>query len=302
MKNKNCILLIFPIIFLFLCPISVAQGTSSLLWKISGNGLEKPSYLFGTHHLISVSFLDSVPGLRDAFAHTEQTVGELDMAHPLEMQQVLMREAMMPAGITYDSLLNDADKQLLDSILRLNLGSGLELFGKMKPAMLNDMIFIAQYQKKYTASITESGIDQYFQDEARKLNRPVIGLEEIKDQIDAMFNSESLERQAELLICQLKNPQIQDEALAELQKAYHEQNLEKIREIYENEMPEDPCPLTQVEKDVMNKDRNEKWLTKIPALIKEKSSFIAVGCAHLPGKDGLIEGLRRLGYRVDPVK
>ena len=302
MKNKNRILLIFPIIFLFLCPISVAQSTSSLLWKISGNGLEKPSYLFGTHHLIPVSFLDSVPGLHDAFGQTEQTIGELDMAHPLEMQQVLMREAMISSDITYDSLLNEADRHLLDSILKVNLGGGLEIFGKMKPAMLSDMIFIAQYQKKYPASITESGLDQYFQDEARKLNRPVIGLEEIKDQIDAMFNSESLERQAELLICQLKNPQIQDEALAELQKAYHEQNLEKIREIYEKEIPDDPCPLTQAEKDVMNKNRNEKWLTKIPALIKEKSSFIAVGCAHLPGKNGLIEELRKLGYSVDPVK
>lgn len=36
--------------------------------------------------------------------------------------------------------------------------------------------------------------------------------------------------------------------------------------------------------------------------MQEKPSFIAVGCLHLVGKEGLIEGLRKLGYRVDPVK
>ena len=52
----------------------------------------------------------------------------------------------------------------------------------------------------------------------------------------------------------------------------------------------------------MNKDRNVKWLEKLPAMMSEKSSFIAVGCLHLIGEGGLIEGLRKLGYKVEAVK
>jgi hypothetical protein len=52
----------------------------------------------------------------------------------------------------------------------------------------------------------------------------------------------------------------------------------------------------------MNKDRNERWLKLLPDIMREKPSFIAVGCLHLVGKDGLIVGLQKMGYRVEPVK
>jgi uncharacterized protein YbaP (TraB family) len=49
------LVLFLPVLFAFyLSPLySVAQETSSktLLWRITGNGLQKPSYLYGTMHL-----------------------------------------------------------------------------------------------------------------------------------------------------------------------------------------------------------------------------------------------------------
>ena len=53
---------------------------------------------------------------------------------------------------------------------------------------------------------------------------------------------------------------------------------------------------------MLNSDRNRKWLDQLPSIMEEKSSFIAVGCLHLPGDDGLIEGLRKQGYSVEAVK
>ena len=52
---------------------------AQLLYKISGNGLEKPSYIIGTYHLAPVSFTDSIPGLKEALNAAEQEYGELDM-------------------------------------------------------------------------------------------------------------------------------------------------------------------------------------------------------------------------------
>ena len=68
---KKTILLLVTLITTF--SFSQAQ----LLWKISGNGLKHPSYLFGTHHLITIQFLDSVPGLFKAFNECETVVGEM---------------------------------------------------------------------------------------------------------------------------------------------------------------------------------------------------------------------------------
>ena len=81
--------------FLLLLSISFTscakpKQQTGLLWKISGNNLEKPSYLYGTHHLVPLSFLDSIDGLDEAFMATEQTIGELDMNNMGEMQMQLM--------------------------------------------------------------------------------------------------------------------------------------------------------------------------------------------------------------------
>ena len=53
--------------------ISVSLGLSAQrLWKISGNGLEKPSYIFGTHHLAPASIADSTAGFSEALDAVER--------------------------------------------------------------------------------------------------------------------------------------------------------------------------------------------------------------------------------------
>lgn len=92
------------------------------------------------------------------------------------------------------------------------------------------------------------------------------------------------------------------EQMDKLQTAYLAQDLDALNALYQEELPDDPCPSTQEEKDVMNKNRNIQWLKALLDIMQEKSSFIAVGCLHLVGEDGLIEGLKKLGYKVEAVK
>ena len=48
--------------------------------------------------------------------------------------------------------------------------------------------------------------------------------------------------------------------------------------------------------------RNKEWVTQLPELMKLNSCFIAVGALHLPGENGLIQLLRRAGYKVVAVR
>lgn len=297
---KSLSLLITIFIF-FSCSDSSGKD-NSLLWKVSGNGLSQPSYIFGTHHLAPTAFLDSVAGIETAFENTKQTVGELNMANMAEMQMKIMSAATMPEGVTYNSLLQPDEVNEIDSTLKKLLGVGLDQLGILKPALLSNLISITIYQQHYPKLSNQISLDQYFQDEAIKRSRPVIGLENTEDQINILLNSQTLERQAELLICMIKNPDLLKEQMDELQVAYHSQNIKALYELSEKELPNDPCPSTEEERNAVNKDRNQKWLEKLPEIMLDKPSFIAVGCLHLPGKVGLIEGLRNLGYIVEPVK
>lgn len=302
MQLKKIYFSLAALVLLFSCMGAPRGDTGSLLWKVSGNGLTQPSYLFGTHHLIPITFLDSVSGIHDAFENTEQAVGELDMGNMSQMQMKIMGESTMPAGITFDSFLSATDVTLLDSILTRLMGVGLGQLGTLKPALLSNLISVTLYQQYYPSLSSGKSLDQYFQEEALKRNRPVIGLESTEDQIHVLLNSQTLDRQAELLICMVKHPELLKEQMDKLQVAYHAQDIKALLELYEEEMPDDPCPSTEEEKNLLNRDRNRKWLEKLPAMMADKPSFIAVGCLHLPGKDGLIEGLRKLGYRVEAVK
>lgn len=65
---------------ILLVALTAISSNAQLLWKISGNGLEKPSYLFGTHHVAPISVLDSVPGFNEALSSAEKVYGELIMS------------------------------------------------------------------------------------------------------------------------------------------------------------------------------------------------------------------------------
>ena len=95
-------------LLLLLCLALGAQA--QLLWKISGNGLERPSYIVGTHHLAPLSVKDSLKTLPQAIEQTNQVYGEVvmdDMMKP-ETMQAMQQAMMLPADTTLRSLLTPA--------------------------------------------------------------------------------------------------------------------------------------------------------------------------------------------------
>lgn len=301
MKLKNIFSGLLLLIVISACA-STADNSNKLLWKISGNGIKSPSYLFGTHHLIPVSFLDEIDGLDQAFKASEQMIGELDMSKMMAMQMKILQKSMLPKGYSYKTLLNDADYQLLSNEVYKTLNMKFSKLEKMRPAMIQNLLMITLYQKYYPTASDGKGIDQHFQDLAKKNKMKVKGLERADDQIYILLEHQSIERQTEMLMCMIKHPELLKEQMDKMQQAYMSQNLTALNALYTENKKDDPCPSTQAEKDAMNKDRNKKWLKILPEMMHEKSSFIAVGCMHLVGDDGLITGLRKLGYKVEPVK
>src|SRR5687768_8122690 len=93
--------------FLFISSAVFAQkDNNALLWQVSGNGLKKPSYLFGTYHLLTNRFLDSVPVVGQKFDAAEVLVSEVLLNKAAIAQ---MDEVMKPATKTLDQLLSPED-------------------------------------------------------------------------------------------------------------------------------------------------------------------------------------------------
>ena len=54
--------------------------------------------------------------------------------------------------------------------------------------------------------------------------------------------------------------------------------------------------------DLLLYNRNADWANKLAGLMPGNSLVVAVGAGHLPGEKGVLNLLRKAGYRVDPVK
>ena len=115
----------------------VPSVNAQLLWKISGRGIEKPSYILGTHHAIPFTYCDSIPGLMKAFEEVDFVIGEFDMVKMGEMSPVqlqnMQKMMMMPSDTTLLSLFSKEEKELLDAYLKETVGAELQMFSAMKP-------------------------------------------------------------------------------------------------------------------------------------------------------------------------
>ena len=121
---------------LFICVAFSANA--QLLWKVSGNGLNQPSYIIGTHHLAPFSIMDSIAGLKKAMNETQQVYGEMKMSEmqsPATMEK--MQKAMMiESDTTLNSLLSPKDFETANKFCKENLMVDLNMAPKLKPAFL----------------------------------------------------------------------------------------------------------------------------------------------------------------------
>lgn len=289
MKNK----LSFIMLLAFVC---VMQLNAQILWKVTGNGLKNPSYLFGTHHLIDS---EKVPALQKALNFVNEVdavVSEIDMSDMQALQMKIMQGAMMK-GKTIKDLVSAEDYTLVDAAFKELLGVGLDQLGAFKPAMLSTMYGVMQYSKTKKLTKEPEALDIIIQKAGKKENKEIIALETADEQIEVLFNSLTLEKQAEILVKSVKEKEKGIEQMQKLDEAYLAGDLKKMEELYSED--ED---MTEEYKKALVDTRNLKWVSKLNKLFETKSGVVAVGCLHLVGETGLIKQLEKNGFSVEPVK
>jgi len=282
-------------ILIFLTFALSAEKTGALLWKISGNGLKHSSYIFGTHHAFPVSFLDSVAGVKEAFASCRQMVGEIAMDDMTTLTAEIQKAGMMPPDSTWQMLLTADDYAFVDKQLTEFFGTGLQTLGSLKPFMVNMAYIVVFYQRMFPHSATNEAADMWFQQRAVERGIPIVGLETVHDQI-AVFEVTSMKSQAADLVCLLKNSGDMERFTRKLNHLYRSADLTGISGLLRED---DPCPSSAEQEAALNDTRNRRWLEKLPAIMSSKPSFIAVGCLHLIGEAGLLKGLEKAGYKIE---
>jgi len=282
----------FVVIILSFLTVNVQ---AQLFWRVSGNGLEKPSYLFGTHHLIEKDKIADFDKITAFIPQTDVVVGEMNMNHKLSMQFKLLKACMMKDSTIHD-LITPAEYVLVDSCLKEVVGKGLNKLGRLKPIMLSTMYELMLYMKHNNIKHEPEAVDIVIQNYCKKAKKKIIGLETIDQQINMLFNSSSLKHQAEGLVELTKDKEKLLKSIDELNQAYLKGDLNALMKLSDEEQLMDENEIK-----IIITDRNINWVGQLTQLMPEKSCFVAVGCLHLAGEKGLVTLLKNAGYTVEPV-
>ena len=292
------------------CVVAAVSINAQLLYKISGNDLEKPSYIIGTHHLANVGFVEKINGVKEALTETEQVYGELKwdaMANP-DSLKAMQERMMLPEGQTLKTILTPEQYKRLDAFMTAKMGAGMSnpmveaQMGKLTPMALvtqfQVLLFLMNHMGDFDPSST---FDQYFQAQAQKNNLPCGGLETMSFQAQVLYGSTPMERQVEQLMCLIDNEQFNVQMLEEMTKAFYAQDLDALKKAIAVKLATS-CDSTPEAEAALIDNRNADWLSKMPAIMKQAPTFFAVGAGHLPGEKGVLQLLRNAGYTVEGVK
>lgn len=298
MKNLTAFFAIA--LLLWQVPTTNAQETDkkldkTLLWKITGKGI-KPSYLFGTIHMIGEKDFFWDEKMQKAFSKTDRLVMEIDMSQMLATSMQMLKLAPMDDNKELKDVMSAEDYTMVEKYFTEEASAQTKMtpFGMIKnwkPMLVQSMLYSEMIEgpvKMYEMELTTK---------AQEANMNFGGLETVADQMK-VFDDIPYEKQAAMLVetvQNLKNGENGSNEFAQLVEKYKEQDVDGMVEMMAGDLDE------MEGQEALLDNRNKNWIPQILEMSKKEKTFYAVGAGHLGGENGVIRLLRKEGLKVTPV-
>jgi uncharacterized protein YbaP (TraB family) len=227
--------------------------------------------------------------VKQKFSSSKQVYLELDMDDP-KLQATMMKEMQLPNNETLKSKLGEINFKKLDSFLKKELKMNLVMFDKFKPMMV--MSLLAQ---RLPSCANIESYEMNFVKMAGEQKKELLGLERVEDQL-AVFDAipDSLEIRS--IMNMVNDFDAQKKEFTRMSTIYKSQDLEVLYQL----MVESPEMMGSQE--FLLDRRNRNWIPVMEPAMKQSTTFFAVGAGHLGGKQGVLELLRKQGYKVKPIQ
>lgn len=256
----------------------------SLLWEVSGNGLQKQSYIYGSMHVsdkVSYHLSDNF------FKHLQAADIVANESEPRTWT------TMFDLFNFYSQYTNQGKFYTNFYIKTIEKEDLYPLFKSSNYNLVNLLTRTNEAQKEYQE---DTYLDMFIYRTGRKYNKKTVGLEDVKTSTlnimlaQAKMDDSEIDKNRQAILKILKNKSY-EQALNDF---YREKDLDMIDSLT---MLSSPKSFLKA----MLFDRNIEMTKNMDSIMKMGSLFSAIGAAHLPGKKGVIELLRAKGYKVTPV-
>ncbi|GAB4002655.1 TraB/GumN family protein [Spirosoma daeguense] len=262
---------------------------NSLFYEVTGPGITKPSYLYGTFHLVCPTDLKISDAVKKAVGDAQQVYLELDLDDP-SMMMNMQKAIMMTDGKTLKDLLKPDDYTVLDTYLKQKMNMGLAQVERFKPIGLLSLMYMT------VLPCQPASYDMTFAQMAAKDKKEVLGLESIDAQLAALDKIPMAE-QLKGLVDMAKMPEEAKKEFSELLAAYKTNDVSKLNALMKSSKFSD---IGEFEDSLLG-ERNANWIPVIEKAAKDKPTFFAFGAGHLGTDKGVVNLLRQKGYTVKAV-
>lgn len=264
--------------------IATAQNDNSLLWKISGNGLEQPSYVFGTIHMICEDDYFLNPEVEKALNDSKALITEINFGDMSEMMQM---QKLVQSDISLKERLKANQYKKLEQLLKDKLNIEIANLDKVSESGIASLVTMQSFGcpniKMYEVELLQKAMANQ-----KALN----GLETIDEQMKVLEDHMDIEATIKML----EEIGTDADTTNEMVDLYKQQKIDALLDLMQK-----ASYMSSKAYDEFVVNRNNNWISKMPELMQKQPSFFAVGAAHLGSKDGVLELLRKKGYRVEAL-
>jgi len=264
--------------------------TNTLLWRVSSKQLSKPSYLFGTFHLLCKDDIHFSLELKQSLSKADEVYMEMDMDDPSTMLSGLLYMNIKD-GKKLKDFYTIAEYKKVESYFNDILHLPIMMFQNIKPYFLVAMLYPKMMNCK-----TASGVEEELMKLAKENKKEIKGIETIQFQ-GSVFDSIPYEWQAKELLKNIDSFSQYKNEFDTMLAQYKKQQLSSMEKLFnKSEIGSD-----KKYEDILLTSRNKNWVRQLKKIFKEESVFVAVGAGHLIGKNGLLNLLIKEGYTVEPL-
>lgn len=269
------------------------EGTPAM-WRLADD--DTTIHIFGTVHLLRPELEWQTPAFEAAFSEADTVVFEVDM-YSEEAQRLIMTDLMSRGmyddGRTLRSVL-DEDKEAVVEAAFKSINVPLDALNAFEPWMASMNLTSMKMTKD--GFNPNAGVEKILNDKAIAAGMQFDYLETISDQADA-FDNLSEETQIQMLY---EGALMIDDSSTFLDFLVEEWADGDVEGLGILAATPDGAGLSNEAYEAVFKNRNEKWVPKIEAMLDEPGTiFIAAGAGHFAGPDSVITMLRDKGYTVE---
>lgn len=272
---------------ILLLAASTQAQSSSILWKVTKEGAQKPTYIFGTIHSLPQSRLFFPPAATQAFSSSDRLVLEIDMDNAEEL--ALLPSMIGLKGKSVKDYMTPEQVKAVSQYFADSVGIPFEQVAGFKPFVFTTMLL------PKIVGPSSISYEQYLLTLAKEKGKPVDGIETVEEQVGAI-DKLPIDQQVKQLVELVTDMGKAREEYQQLLNAYLGQHLDEIAKLTDADNKDYP-----LFNQLLITERNASWIPRLEKIVSTGGSFVAVGAGHLPGKKGIIELLQKQGYTVTPI-